>query len=315
VFSSSPGLLRLFASLYSFVGVLESWGLGPDDLPDDLVMARISGYGQTGPKSHLPGYASVCEAYGGFRSINGFADRPPVRPNISLGDSLAGLHAAFGVTLSLLHRDSMKKGFRGTGQVVDAAISESIFNMMEGSLTEYVASGKVRGPSGSTITDVVPSGTWKAKDGHYVVIGGNGNSVYDRLMTAIGRSDMTTENERYATDSQRCAVEEEICCEIEKFVENNTAEAVISVMSGARVPAGMIYSVEDIYKEDQYRARGMFEEIDGITVPAMVPKLSRTPGKTTSLGKELGEDTVDVLRTRLNLSDETISQLRMEGVI
>lgn len=155
-------------------GVMEKWNLGPADLPSHLVYTRISGYGQTGPKATLPGYASVCEAYGGFRYVNGYADRAPVRPNISLGDSLAGLHAAFGAVMALLQRDA-GRGRKGGGQVVDAAISESLYNMMEGCVSEYFATGAVRPPSGSTLTGVVPSGCWKASDGVYVIIGGNGN--------------------------------------------------------------------------------------------------------------------------------------------
>lgn len=157
-------------------GVMEKWKLGPSDLPDRLIYTRISGFGQSGPKSTLPGYASVCEAYGGFRYINGYADRAPVRPNISLGDSLAGLHAAFGTVMALLERDGAHRpGRPSVGQVVDAAISESLFNMLEGCVSEYVASGAIRPPSGSTLTGVVPSGCWKARDDVYIIIGGNGN--------------------------------------------------------------------------------------------------------------------------------------------
>jgi len=157
-------------------GVMEAWGLGPADLGSHLVYARISGYGQTGPKAQLPGYASVCEAYGGFRYLNGYPDRPPVRPNISLGDSLAGLHAAFGAVMALLHREAGRSGSgKGSGQVIDAAISESLYNMLEGCIPEYFASGAVRPPSGSTLTGVVPSGCWMASDGIHIIIGGNGN--------------------------------------------------------------------------------------------------------------------------------------------
>lgn len=306
-------------------GVMESWGLGPDDLPNDLVYARISGYGQTGPKASLPGYASVCEAYGGFRFINGFSDRAPVRPNISLGDSLAGLHAAFGTVMALLHRDGIKNGGQAHGQVVDAAISESMFNMLEGCVSEYFASGSVRPPSGSTLTGVVPSGTWKSKDGIFIIIGGNGNSVYDRLMTAIGRADMTSSNPRYETDFKRCQVEEEICREIESFVAGNSAEDVIQVMSGARVPAGKILNIEDIINEEQYQQRGMFEKtqppdakdghLEDVVVPAMLPLLSRTKGKTLWAGPELGSHTEEILKSELHMSDQQIASLRSSGVI
>ncbi|KAL6782311.1 hypothetical protein ACKKBG_A06315 [Auxenochlorella protothecoides x Auxenochlorella symbiontica] len=166
-------------------GVMEGWGLGPKDLPPHLIYTRISGYGQTGPRAREPGYASVCEAYGGLRAINGFPDGPPIRPNISLGDSLAGLHAAFGAVMALLHRDRARgpggacAGLgtpSGSGQVVDVAISESIFNMMEGAVPEWFTHRAIRPPSGTTLTNVVPSGAWQAQDGKYVIIGGNGNS-------------------------------------------------------------------------------------------------------------------------------------------
>lgn len=302
-------------------GVMESWGLGPDDLPKDLVYTRISGYGQTGPKATLPGYASVCEAYGGFRFINGFDDRAPVRPNISLGDSLAGLHAAFGAVMALLHRDGRHHGTQSQGQVVDASISESVFNMLEGCVSEYFASGAVRPPSGSTLTGVVPSGTWKSKDGVFIIIGGNGNSVYDRLMTAIGKPDMTSSNPRYETDFKRCRVEEEICSEIEAFVANNTAETVIQTMSDARVPAGKILNIQDIVHEEQYQVRNMFETMslsntsEEVVVPAMLPVLSKTHGKTLWAGPELGEHTDEILKSELQLSDERIAILRQKGVI
>jgi crotonobetainyl-CoA:carnitine CoA-transferase CaiB-like acyl-CoA transferase len=242
-------------------GVMEKWGLGPNDLPESLIYTRISGYGQTGPKANLPGYASVCEAYGGFRYINGYPDRAPVRPNISLGDSLAGLHAAFGTVMALLQRDGPHQSHiaDGKGQVVDAAISESLYNMLEGCVPEYHASGAIRSPSGSTLTGVVPSGCWKAKDRVYIIIGGNGNSVYNRLMHAIGRPDMGIENPDFATDAKRCAREEEICNEIASWVASHTSADIMSVLNEARVPAGPILSIEDIIKEPQYKERGMFE--------------------------------------------------------
>lgn len=302
-------------------GVMESWGLGPDDLPKDLVYTRISGYGQTGPKATLPGYASVCEAYGGFRFINGFDDRAPVRPNISLGDSLAGLHAAFGAVMALLYRDGIKHGKGSQGQVVDAAISESVFNMLEGCVSEYFASGAVRPPSGSTLTGVVPSGTWKSKDGIFIIIGGNGNSVYDRLMTAIGKPDMTSSNPRYETDFKRCQVEEEICAEIEAFVASNTAEDVIQAMSDARVPAGKILNIEDIVHEKQYQQREMFEKMslsnnnEEVVLPAMLPVLSKTKGRTSWAGPELGEHTDEILKSELQLTENQIAMLRQKRVI
>ena len=294
-------------------GVMEKWGLGPADLPEHIIFSRISGYGQTGPKAKFPGYASVCEAESGFRSLNGFPDRPSVRPNISLGDSLAGMHAAFGVVMSLLERQKS-----GRGQVVDAAITESMFNMLEGVLPEYIASGKtkVRSMSGSSISQVVPSGVWRSKDDHYVVIGANGNSVYDRLVTAIGRPDMKADSApRFASDATRVEAEDEINDVIERYVSSHDADEVIKTMEDARVPAGMIMTIEDIYNDEHWRARGMWEEIEGTVVPTMVPKLSRTPGKTTSLGRPLGADTEEILKMRLGMSDDKIAELRRNGIV
>lgn len=296
-------------------GVMEKWGLGPDNLKKELVYTRISGYGQTGPKASLPGYASVCEAFGGLRYINGYPDRPPVRPNISLGDSLAGLHAAFGAVMALLARQRL--GPQAAGQVVDAAISESIFNMLEGCIPEYVSFGHNRPPSGSTLTGVVPSGCWKSKDGIYVIIGGNGNSVYDRLITACGRPDMGLTNDRYNTDSKRCDHEQEICQVIEDWVASHTADQVLAAMKEARVPAGPILSTADIFKDEQYQARGMFETVKGpngegkeVTLPAILPVLHGTPGKTRWAGPELGQHTDEVLKEVLGLGDGEIAKLR-----
>ncbi|KAI7842862.1 hypothetical protein COHA_003480 [Chlorella ohadii] len=300
-------------------GVMENWQLGPKDLKPELIYTRISGYGQTGPKAQLPGYASVCEAFGGFRYLNGFPDRPPVRPNISLGDSLAGLHAAFGAVMALLHR--ARSGGGAHGQVVDASISESLFNMLEGCVPEYAASGKSRPPSGSTLTGVVPSGTWKCKDGVYVIIGGNGNSVYNRLIAAMGRPDMGIENPRFATDALRCENEREILDVIEDWVARHTSEEVMAAMNAARVPAGPILSTADICQEPQYLERGMIQKAappaggPEVTLPAMVPVLHGTPGSTRWAGPELGEHTEQVLKEELGMDDAEIARLRECGAI
>ncbi|CAL5228657.1 g11827 [Coccomyxa viridis] len=299
-------------------GVMEKWGLGPKDLKDTLIYTRISGYGQTGPKAHLAGYASVCEAYGGIRHLNGYLDRPPVRPNISLGDTLTGLHAAFGAVMALLHRQ--RHHLKIPGQVVDAAISESVFNMLEGCVPEFTEQGYDRPPSGSTISGVVPSATFQTKDGRYVIIGGNGDSIYMRLMTAVGRPDMGSSNPLYKSNSDRCKHEKEIYAVIGEWVEERDLEEVLRVMGEARVPSGPILSTADILKEEQYQVRGMFEQTappakagPTITVPAMLPLLSRTPGATKWAGPELGEHTDEVLREELGMSPEDIQELRACG--
>jgi len=161
-------------------GTMEKWGLGPSELEQanpGLIYTRISGYGSTGPRSTLPGFASVCEGYSGFRFVNGFPGQAPVRPNLSLGDSLAGLHAALGVVLGLYSRDKVARG-SGIGQVVDVAIYEAMLNMMEGTISEYDRCGVIRQPSGTTVTGIVPTNTYPCKGGKYVIIGGNGDSIY-----------------------------------------------------------------------------------------------------------------------------------------
>eukprot|EP00877_Chromochloris_zofingiensis_P012019 jgi/Chrzof1/7070/Cz02g09190.t1 len=309
-------------------GVMEKWNLGPKDLKPDLIYTRISGYGQTGPRAHEAGYASVCEAYGGFRHLNGYTDRPPVRPNISLGDTLAGLHAAFGAVMALLHKHRLQascsqsapstssSSVGGVGQVVDAAISESVFNMLESCVAEMAVAGYDRPPSGSTISDVVPSGTFKTKDGKYVVIGGNGDSVYTRLMTALGRADMGAKNPQYATNSDRCRHEADIIAAIEGWVADHELHEVVDKLKEARVPSGPILSTGDIMKEEQYQVRGMFQAAappsggSSITLPAILPLLSGTPGATRWAGAELGEHTHEVLSQELGMSDTDIQQLR-----
>ncbi|KAL3147428.1 hypothetical protein ABBQ38_014493 [Trebouxia sp. C0009 RCD-2024] len=300
-------------------GVMEKWGLGPKDLKPDMIFARISGYGQTGPKSQLAGYASVCEAYGGFRHLNGFADRPPVRPNMSLGDTLAGLHAAFGIVMALLHRQ--RHDNKVPGQVVDAAISESMFNMLEGCIPEYVYSGHDRPPSGSTISGVVPSATMQSKDGKYVIIGGNGDSVYSRLMAAVGRPDMASSNPLYATNTHRCQRADEIYKVIGDWVASHTHDEVLAAMAEARVPSGPILSTADIYKEEQFRQRNMFhvaappEGGEEVTLPAMLPVMTGTPGSTRWAGPDLGHHTDEVLKEQLNLDSDELLRLRQQKVI
>ena len=299
-------------------GTLEKWGMSPEDLKKDnpgLITARISGYGQTGPRSHLPGYASVCEGYGGFRYVNGFPDRPPVRPNLSIGDTLAGLHAAMGVMLAYIQRE---KDPDGKGQVVDAAIYESVFNMMEAVVPEYSGSGAIREPSGSTITGIVPTNTYITSDNKHVIIGGNGDSIFKRLMNAIGRPDMANDPE-LEENQGRVDNEKEIDAAIEKWTKDHTSDEVLSIMDGVSVPAGPILSVEDMMKDEHYIARGMFQEVEAngrtLQIPAMLPILTETPGTTEWPGPALSEHTDEVLSELLGKDEKEITQLREDGVL
>ncbi|KAI8987757.1 CoA-transferase family III domain-containing protein [Mycotypha africana] len=281
-------------------GTMEKWGLGPEDMYSSnpkLIYTRISGYGQTGPYSKKPGYASVCEGIGGFRFVNGHPGQPPVRPNISLGDSLAGLHAALGVLLGLIARDKIKKGaadaIRKTGQVVDVAIYESVLNMMESIIPEYDRFKQIREPSGTTVTGIVPTNTYPCKDGKHVIIGGNGDSIYIRLMNAIGRSDLTGDN--YKDNIARVRCQTEIDEAISDWTSKNTADEVLSVLQQVSVPVGKIYDAKDIVEDEHINARGMIEEVrvgtereDGgwtVKVPGMSPILETTPGSTEWAGK------------------------------
>ena len=299
-------------------GTLEKWGLGPEDLKPinpGLIIARVSGYGQDGPYASRPGYASVCEGVGGLRYVNGFPGQPPVRRNLSLGDSLTGLHAAFGIMLSLFHRDRQPAK---PGQIVDIGIFEAVYNMMEAVVPEYDRMGMVRGPSGTTITGVVPTNTYPCRDDKYVIIGGNGDSIFRRLMTAAGRPDMADDPE-LQDNAGRLTHQETVDGAIADWTRTLDASEVLTILEGVRVPAGLIYSVVDMVDDPHFQARGLFEEVDAggrpLKLPAIVPKLSETPGRTEWAGPAVGEHTKEVLGQVLGLSDDAIDNLAGKGVI
>lgn len=299
-------------------GTLEKWGLGPDELQTinpGLIIARVSGYGQDGPYSSRPGYASVCEGVGGLRYVNGFPGQPPVRQNLSLGDSLTGLHAAFGILLSLFHRDRQAVK---TGQIVDVGIFEAVYNMMEAVVPEYDRMGMIREPSGTTITGVVPTNTYPCKDDKYIIIGGNGDSIFRRLMNTAGRPDMADDPE-LADNAGRLKHQERVDGAIAEWTMTLTSTEILEVLEEARVPAGLIYSVVDMVNDPHFQARGLFEEVDAggkpLKLPAIVPKLSKTPGRTEWAGPTVGEHTREVLGEVLGLSDDELDTLSSEGVI
>ena len=301
-------------------GTMEKWGLGPDEVSKrnpNLIYTRISGYGQTGPYSRKPGYASVTEAYSGFRYINGFADDVPVRPNLSLGDSVAGLHAAMGILLALLARKSSDT--EANGQVVDIALYESMFNLMEGIVPEYSGAGEIRQPAGSTITGIVPTNTYLCSDGKHVVIGGNGDSIYVRLMTAIGREDLA-KDPRLASNPGRVTHQKLIDGAIAAWADQLTSIQVIQAMEDADVPVGAIFSIADAFEDPHYQARGMFEQVqvpnrdDTLAIPAILPQLMGTPGSTEWPGGEVGSHTDDLL-TAMGLAADRIAALKERGIV
>ena len=297
-------------------GVVEKWGLGPNDFSDSnpgLVYARISGYGQDGPYARKPGFASVCEGMSGFRYVNGHPGEAPVRPNLSIGDTISGIHAALGIVLALLEKQGS-----GSGQVIDVALVESMFNLMEAVVPEFDGNGVIRQPSGSTVTGIVPTNTYRCSDGKYIVIGGNGDSIFQRLMVAAGHPEMA-EDPRLASNQGRVEHEPEIDTVLTQWCAAHDSAYLLELLDQARVPAGPIYNVEDMLSDEHFNARGLFEtvEIDGQTlkIPAIVPKLSRTPGSTRWPGGELGHDNREILEDLLGLDEHQMNALRSAAVI
>jgi crotonobetainyl-CoA:carnitine CoA-transferase CaiB-like acyl-CoA transferase len=302
-------------------GTLEGWGLGPETIRKEnpgVIYARVSGYGQTGPNAQKPGYASVCEGFGGFRYVTGFPDRPPVRPNLSLGDSLAGVHAALGVMMALYHRDRTAACPGRVGQDVDVAIYESVFNMMEAIVPEYDRLGLVREREGSKLNGIVPSNTYRCADGQFVIIGGNGDSIYKRLMQAAGRPDMANDP-KYADNTGRVAHEAEVDGAIAAWTATLPAAEVLRRLAAADVPVGPLYSAEDIARDPHYAARGMLEEVEvggrPLKIPAIVPKLVGTPGRTEWPGPSVGAHNAEVLGGLLGLDGDELARLAREGVL
>lgn len=300
-------------------GVMEKWGLGPEVFKLSnaaLVYARISGYGQDGPYAKKPGFASVCEGISGFRYVNGFPGQAPVRPNLSIGDTIAGIHAALGVVMALFERQ--KQGGSGEGQVVDVALYEAMFNLMEGVIPEYDGANVVREPSGTTVTGIVPTNTYRCKNGKFVVIGGNGDSIFQRLMQAAGHPEMA-QNPLMADNAGRVKHEAEIDQALSQWCMSLSSDEVLETLEQARVPAGPIYNVEDMMNDPHFNQRGLFEqvEIDGkpLKIPAMAPKLSETPGSTDFPGSDVGSHNEEVLQSLLSLDEDELALLRKQKVI
>ena len=299
-------------------GVMEKWGLGPDNVKKTnpgLIYTRISGYGQDGPNSVKPGYASVCEGYSGFRFVNGFPGEAPVRPNLSIGDTIAAIHAALGVALAIIERSNNDNG---EGQVIDVALYESMFNLMEAVIPEYDGAGVVREASGTTVTGIVPTNTYKCADGKFVVIGGNGDAIFKRLMVAAGYPEMA-ENPEMADNAGRVIHEAEIDKALGDWCLSNPAQVIIDTLEADRVPVGPIYNVEDMMADEHYQARGMFEqvEIDGkpLKIPAILPKLKSTPGETTWSGPKLGSHNDEVFGDILGLDADALAALKASNTI
>jgi formyl-CoA transferase len=296
-------------------GRMESWGLGPTDLwaiDPRIVVVRISGYGQSGPLRDKPGFANVAEAFGGLRYTTGEPERPPVRTGVSLGDSLAGLHAAFGAMVALRERDRS-----GRGQVVDTALYESVFSVMESLLPEYDRHGFVRERSGSALPGIVPSNTYRCADG-WVVLGANSDGPFHRLMLAIERRDLA-DDPRLVHDDGRSRHMTEIDDAIAQWAMSRSQAEALAVLAQAEVPSGPILSIAEIAADPHYAARGMFERVllpDGspLAVPRTTPLLSRTPATANSAGPELGAHNDEVWR-ELGLTAQEVETLRLRGIV
>jgi len=297
-------------------GALEGWGLAPEDLCASnprLIVLRISGYGQTGPYRNRPGFGVIGEAMGGLRHLTAEPGRVPVRVGVSMGDTLAALHGVIGILLALQHRHRT-----GEGQVIDVALYEAVFNCMESLLPEYSAFGAVRGPAGSALPGIAPTNAYRCADGAYALIAGNGDSIFRRLMVLIGRTDLA-DDPQLADNAGRVARVQELDEAIGAWTAQRTVDAVLQALEQAAVPAGKIYTVQDIAQDPHYAARGMLEQVtlaDGspLHVPGVVPKLSRTPGQHRSLAPELGQDTQRIL-SEMGLSAQQIASLRAQGIV
>jgi len=311
-------------------GVLEKWQLGFEQLHLDnpaTIMIRLSGYGQTGPMSGLPGFGAIGESMGGLRYVSGHPDRPPVRVGVSIGDSLAALHGVIGAMMALRHRDvtggrwNGKNGSEcvaGQGQMVDVALYESVFNVMESLVPEYDVAGFKRERTGGALPGIVPSNTYTCADNENIVIAGNGDAIFKRLMLAIERDDLANDASLAKNDG-RVPRTAEIDLAIGQWCSAHSIEDALAILKKADVPVGKIYSVADMMNDPQFLARNMFEQhhfSDGtpVKLPAISPKMSLTPGETRWLGPALGEHNRELLR-ELGYTDEQIAELREQQII
>lgn len=298
-------------------GTMEKWGLGWDVLHaanPKLIMVRVSGYGQTGPRRDEPGFAAVAEAMSGLRYLTGEPGRPPVRAGLSLGDTIAGLHGALGVLLALYERDA--RG--GVGQVIDVALYESLFNLSESLLPEYSAFGAVRQPAGGALPGIAPSNAYPCGCGEYVLIAANGDAIFRRLMAAMGRPDLG-EDPALARNDGRVKRVDEIDAAIAAWTQTQTVESALVVLREADVPSGRIYTVKDIAEDPHYRARGVIETVTSarglsVEVPGIIPKLSANPGAIHDRAPTLGEHT-DAVLAESGFDAAAIADLRARGVI
>ncbi|MFG3438740.1 CaiB/BaiF CoA transferase family protein [Nonomuraea sp. NPDC047897] len=300
-------------------GTLERWNLGYEQMRavnPGIVLCRVSGFGQTGPYSHRAGYASVAEAMGGLRAINGFPDQPPPRMGISLGDSLGGLFAAQGILAALVHRDRT-----GEGQVVDVALTESCLAMLESVIPEYDRLGRIRRPGGTRLEGIAPSNLFRAKDGTWVIIAANQDTVFRRLCEVMGMPELAADP-RFASHEARAAHQDEIEGIVAEWAGRHDSDHLLDLLGDSGVAAGPVYTVDQIVRDPHFTARQMLvphhdERLDEkVLGPGVVPKFSRTPGSVRWAGPATpGEDNEDVYTAILGLSPADLKELADAGVI
>ena len=296
-------------------GTLENWGLDPEkllQLNPKLIVLRISGYGQTGPYRDKPGFGVVAEAMGGLRHLTAEPGRVPVRVGISIGDTLASLHGVIGILLALQERHNS-----GKGQIIDIALYEAVFNCMESLLPEYSAFGEVRQAAGSALPGIAPTTAYQCADGGYVLVAGNGNSIFKRLMTVIGREDLGNDPQLENNDGRVKRVAE-LDQAIGEWAKTVITTKALEVLDSVSVPAGKIYTVADIANDPHYKARENIQTIqmqDGtkLDVPGVIPKLSRTPGSIKTLAPDIGQNTDEILKS-IGLSDDQVASLKERGI-
>jgi formyl-CoA transferase len=302
-------------------GTLEKWGLAPERLEarrPGLVVARVSGYGQTGPHSRRPGYASVAEAVSGMRYLNGYPGGPPPRPALSIGDSLAGMFAAQGVLMALLARE---RGTTSSGQIVDVALTESCLALLESSIPDYDQGGVVREPSGTRLTGIAPSNLYQSADGRWMVIAANQDTVFARLCAAMDRPELV-KDERFRSHLARGRNQDEIDAIVADWARRHDADTLTKILEDAGVVVGPVNTVAEVVQDPQFQARDMlvehYDEAIGADVlgPGIVPKLTRTPGSVRWAGPPRpGTHNAEVYGGLLGLSDPQLHELEAAGVI
>ena len=298
-------------------GTLDKWGFSRaalEEMNPRLIVSRISGFGQTGPYSKRAGFGAIGEAMGGIRHLTGYPGMAPTRVGISLGDSLAAMYAVIGILMALYHRDVRQGG----GQEIDVALYEAVFSLMESMVPEYDQKGVVRERTGAILPGIAPSNVYPTRDGKYAVIAANGDAIVQRLLRAMGREDLAGD-ERFASNEARVKHMDFIDGLIGAWSVTMDLDTCLSVLNEYAIPAGPIYSIEDIFRDAQYQARDMILDVahpafGKLKVPGIVPKLSKTPGSVQWLGPKLGEHNLEVLK-QIGLTDFQIEQMAAQGVI